>query len=77
MEADGFSKPYDPVKYKPFAIKLLGVQKSVNGWALTNIHNNDNVKSEQSKVEKRESSLPDSSEVTESGRSTKSDEEQV
>ncbi len=34
METDGFSKPYDPVKHKPFAIKLLGVQKSVNGWAL-------------------------------------------
>ena len=40
MEADGFSKPYDPAKHKPFAIQLLGTQKSVNGWALNGIHNN-------------------------------------
>jgi hypothetical protein len=37
MLADGFSKPYDPVKYKPFAIELMGTQKSVNGWALENM----------------------------------------
>jgi hypothetical protein len=40
MEADGFSKPYDPAKHKPFATRLLGSQKSVNGWALNGVHNN-------------------------------------
>ena len=34
MLADGMSKPYDPVKHKPFALELLGGQESVNGWAL-------------------------------------------
>jgi len=40
MEADGFIKPYDLAKHKPFAIQLLGTQTSVNGWALNGIHNN-------------------------------------
>jgi phosphoribosylformimino-5-aminoimidazole carboxamide ribonucleotide (ProFAR) isomerase len=34
MLVDGMSKPYDPVKHKPFALELLGGQESVNGWAL-------------------------------------------
>ncbi|MFN9979434.1 MAG: hypothetical protein ACK53Y_05950, partial [bacterium] len=38
MLADSFNKPYDPVKHKPFAIELLGIQKSVNGWALEDMN---------------------------------------
>ncbi len=35
MQADGFSKPYNPVKHKPFAKLILGEDKnSVNRWAL-------------------------------------------
>jgi hypothetical protein len=49
MEADGFSKPYDPAKHKPFATRLLGSQKSVNGWALNGVHNN---KSEDARKKK-------------------------
>ena len=41
MLADGFSKPYDPVKHKPFAIELMGIQKSVNGWALEDMKKSD------------------------------------
>jgi len=41
MLADGFSKPYDPVKHKPFAIALMGPQKSVNGWALEDMMKSD------------------------------------
>jgi hypothetical protein len=69
MEADGFSKPYDPVKHKPFAIQLLGTQKSVNGWALNGIHNNkseeENKNGEQKErrvANKKVSFLPDSGE---------------
>ena len=42
MIADRFSKPYDPVKHKPFAMRLLGLTESVNGWALNELHNNNN-----------------------------------
>ena len=41
MLADGFSKPYDPVKHKPFAIELMGTQKSVNWWALEDMMKSD------------------------------------
>jgi hypothetical protein len=41
MLADGFSKPYDPVKHKPFAIELMGTQKSVNRWALEDMMKSD------------------------------------
>jgi hypothetical protein len=41
MLADGFSKPYDPVKHKPFAVELMGIQKSVNGWALEDMKKSD------------------------------------
>jgi hypothetical protein len=41
MLADGFSKPYDPVKHKPFAIEFMGTQKLVNGWALEDMKKSD------------------------------------
>jgi len=41
MLADGFSKPYDPVNHKPFAIELVGTQKSVNRWALEDMMKSD------------------------------------
>ena len=28
MEADGFSKPYDPAKHKPFAVMIQGEDKA-------------------------------------------------
>jgi hypothetical protein len=35
MEADGFSKPYDPAKQKPFTKLMLGEKaNAVNRWAL-------------------------------------------
>jgi len=35
MEADGFSKPYEPVKHKPFMKLVLGEKaNAVNRWAL-------------------------------------------
>jgi len=53
MEADGFSKPYDPAKHKPFATQLLGSQKSVNGWALTGVHNNKSEDADKNERRKR------------------------
>jgi len=35
MEADGFSKPYDPVEHKIFAMKLVVRVNGDNGWALS------------------------------------------
>jgi hypothetical protein len=35
MEADGFSKPYDPSKHKPFTRMIMGTKvNAVNRWAL-------------------------------------------
>jgi hypothetical protein len=73
MEADGFSKPYDTAKHKPFAIQWLGTQKLVNGWALNGIHNNKSKEKNKSEKESgeqkgqrvanmRASILPDSGE---------------
>jgi len=60
MEADGFSKPYDPAKHKPFATQLLGTQKSINGWALNGVHNNKSEDKDRS--EKRNRSEEESGE---------------
>jgi hypothetical protein len=35
MEADGFSKPYDPAEHKKFAAKLVVRVNGDNGWALS------------------------------------------
>jgi hypothetical protein len=35
MEADGFLKPYDPSKHKPFSKMIMGTKvNAVNRWAL-------------------------------------------
>ena len=35
MEADGFLKPYDPSKHKPFSKMIMGTEVNmVNRWAL-------------------------------------------
>jgi hypothetical protein len=54
MLADGFSKPYDPVKHKPFAIELMGIQKSVNGWALEDMKKSDESDQNKRKEMKKE-----------------------
>jgi hypothetical protein len=37
MEADGFSKPYDPADHKKFAMKLVMSVNGDNGWALSKV----------------------------------------
>jgi hypothetical protein len=50
MEADGFSKPYEPVDHKKFATKLVMRVNGDNGWALSKIE----TKSSTMKVSKGE-----------------------
>jgi len=35
MEADGFSKLYDPAEHKKFVVKLVRCINGDNGWALS------------------------------------------
>jgi len=41
MEADGFSKPYDPADHKKFKEKLMLSVNGDNGWALSKVQGED------------------------------------
>jgi hypothetical protein len=59
MLVDGFSKPYDPAKHKPFDVELMGIQKSVNGWALEDMKKSDaSDANKRNEMEKRGEILP-------------------
>jgi hypothetical protein len=37
MDADGFSKPYDPTEHKKFKSKLIPSVNGDNGWKLNKV----------------------------------------
>jgi hypothetical protein len=41
MDADGFSKPYDPAEHKKFKSKLMPSVNGDNGWALNKVQGGD------------------------------------
>jgi hypothetical protein len=54
MEADGFSKPYDPVDHKKFVMKLVMSINGDNGWALSKVETKPRTtKVGETKTEKR------------------------